>query len=73
MKPWHIFWGGLLAVGLIAETVALVNKEKDDTLSDCVWDNPHPMIPFTIGVVVGHWFWQRKPADITTTNGKEVN
>lgn len=42
------------------ETWTLLNMKPGDTISDTVWKaNRRPLIPFAVGMLCGHWFWQR--------------
>ena len=61
-KPAAVAWLIALALLLIYELWAVLNTTPGDTLSEAVWQyGTHPMVAFTAGVLVGHFFWQRKP------------
>lgn len=55
---WLIAIAGLLAY----ETWTLFNNIPNDTLSEAVWDvaSNYPLVPFAVGILMGHWFWQRR-------------
>jgi len=54
---WLVFGGGLLAY----EIYAVTNSIPGDTLSEAVWNyGQHPLIALGIGIVLGHFYWQRK-------------
>lgn len=60
MKPrtW-VFW--VLCAALLAyEFYALATPGADDTISEIVWGlSSRPLIPFVLGFLMGHFFWQR--------------
>lgn len=61
MKSATIAWGVATAILLGYEGYAVVNSIPGDTLSEAVWMHfQHPMISFAAGVLVGHFWWQRK-------------
>jgi hypothetical protein len=46
------------------ELYAISNTAPNDTLSEAIWIwAQHPMISFVVGVLVGHFWWQRKCGD----------
>lgn len=48
--------GGLL----LYETWTVLNKRKEDTISESVWELvKYPFFTFACGVLAGHFFWQR--------------
>jgi hypothetical protein len=55
---------GLLAGAVVYELVALSNACEGDTISEIVWEaaTDRPVLPFAIGVVIGHLFWQKRAA-----------
>ena len=57
-RRMRLIWGGLLAVGLVVEGVALFRPQADDTLSELADDTTEawPLLPLAVGVVAGHWF-----------------
>lgn len=62
MRREHVFL--TLVAGLIAyEVYALTDDCDGDTISELVWaaTAKRPIVPFAIGVVMGHFFWQREP------------
>lgn len=51
---------GILAAALIYELVAILNASSGDTISELVWTaSQRPLLPFAVGVLCGHFFWQR--------------
>lgn len=58
--------GRVVLVALIAllgwETWTLVNAYPGDTISETIWSASEAtdLVPFASGVLMGHWFWQRK-------------
>lgn len=52
---------GLLILGLfIYEAIALTNKRPGDTISELMWAAARrPLVPFALGFLMGHFFWQR--------------
>jgi hypothetical protein len=52
-----------LVLGLLGyEAWALLNHERDDTISEIMWTRSRrPVVPFALGVLMGHFFWQREP------------
>jgi hypothetical protein len=55
---------GVLAGALaVYEIAAFVNRQKGDTISECVWRgcNDRPIVPFLFGLAAGHLFWQEVP------------
>lgn len=61
MKKTVLAWV-IAIVGLLAyEGYAVLNSVPGDTLSEAVWKfGQHPMVAFAAGVLVGHFWWQRK-------------
>ena len=55
---WILIVTGLLLVVWDAY-VAFFNDEKDDTISHVVYHAAlkRPIVPFVLGVVMGHLFW----------------
>lgn len=53
-------WLGIIGSGLAYEAYTLLNKEKEDTLSEEFWRVAYrrPLIPFGLGMLVGHFVWQ---------------
>lgn len=49
--------GGLLAY----EVYALADECDGDTISEIMWATTakRPILPFAMGVLMGHFFWQR--------------
>jgi len=51
----------LVALLLLYEAVALGTITRGDTISEIVWAASHrPLVPFAMGFLMGHFFWQRK-------------
>ena len=55
---------GLVLVGLLAavgvwDVWLATNAKKGDTISEVTttFAHKHPMLPFALGVVIGHWLW----------------
>jgi uncharacterized membrane protein len=49
-------------VGLIGwDIYVAATPIRGDTISEIIRQAAykHPMIPFTLGVLIGHWFWSR--------------
>jgi len=59
VKPrTYIFWI-LLVAFLVYEAYALATPAYGDTISEITWGLlRHPIVPFVVGVVCGHFFWQ---------------
>ncbi len=54
-----IFWLLLLAL-FIYEGYALLTPASGDTISEITWGLlRHPLVPFLVGLLCGHFFWQR--------------
>ena len=55
----------ILVVGAITlalwDVFAAAQPVSGDTISEVVWavSAKHPIIPFALGVVMGHLFWQK--------------
>lgn len=58
MKAKLILYGSVL--GLLAyEAYALKTEESGDTISEIIWKlSRRPLVPFTIGLLSGHFVWQ---------------
>jgi predicted permease len=54
-------FAAIFAVAMVYELIAAFNSLKGDTISEIVWkiSTNHPLIPFLLGMVCGHWFWNR--------------
>lgn len=52
----------IIGIGLLClyEAYSLANRMPNDTLSEAVWRAFYrrPLLPFMLGVVVGHFVWQ---------------
>lgn len=48
------------ALGLLAyEIYTLANRKPGDTISETAWRAcKRPLVPFTLGMLLGHWVWQ---------------
>ena len=46
---------------VVYELVALSETRRGDTISEIMWSETshYAMIPFAMGVLMGHFFWQR--------------
>ena len=53
----------IVLAAFIYEFAALANKNTGDTISEIVWTvtAKRPLLPFLLGMVAGHFFWQRVP------------
>lgn len=50
-----------LALLLVYELWVIATHQPDSTISEAIWSVARaPMIPFTFGVLMGHFFWQRQ-------------
>ena len=62
VKKTAVAWG-VAIVGLLAyEGYTLANAVPGDTLSETVWAvaGSYPLLPFLVGILCGHFFWQRR-------------
>jgi hypothetical protein len=61
MKKTAAAWLIAIAGLLVYEMYAVLNGTPGDTLSEAVWKyGQHPMIAFAVGVLVGHFWFQKK-------------
>ena len=61
MKKTATAWMIAIAGLLVYEAYAVLNSTLGDTLSEAVWKyGQHPLISFAVGVIVGHFWWQRR-------------
>lgn len=53
----------LILAAFAYEFIALANARPGDTISEIVWtiSAKRPLLPFLVGVLCGHFFWQRVP------------
>jgi hypothetical protein len=60
MTKQRIFLG-LVAALVLYEVAALVDEREGDTISEIMWETTarRPILPFALGVLMGHFFWQR--------------
>ena len=53
-----------LAIALLlgVEALTFVDSAQENTISEVVWRSVvgRPIIPFLVGLLCGHFFWQRK-------------
>ncbi len=56
----YVFWG-LVAALFGYEAVAIFNGIPGDTISEIIWNvaATHPIVSFLLGLLMGHFFWQR--------------
>ncbi len=49
----------IVLVAIVWDIVVAVNRTPGDTISELTlsWAHEHPVLPFCIGIVVGHLFW----------------
>lgn len=54
-------WLGWVLVGLAIEGFAIWTRTPGDTLSETIWTLTvhYPLVAFALGVLMGHFFWQR--------------
>jgi hypothetical protein len=53
----------VLIAGLIGWDIYLATDDKkENTISNLIQDasHEHPMIPFALGVLIGHWLWDNE-------------
>ena len=63
MRKTAMAWLIAIAALIAYEMYAVLNAAQGDTLSEAVWKyGQHPMLAFAVGVLVGHFWWQRKAA-----------
>ena len=57
LRPW--MFGALCLLLLIYEGVALY-QDRGNTISEIIWrlTRYHPLVPFAMGVLMGHFFFQ---------------
>lgn len=73
MKKTAAAW--LIAIGLLLayEGYAVFNSTPGDTLSEAVWlYGQHPLISFCAGVLVGHFWWQRRSTSASQRPGSQT-
>jgi hypothetical protein len=59
MKMEYIF-GLIVLAAVLYEGYAMFNGRTGDTISEIMWTlSTRPLVPFLIGVLCGHFFWQR--------------
>lgn len=54
-------WLVWVLVGLGVEGFAIWTRTPGDTLSETIWalNVRYPLVAFGVGLLAGHWFWQR--------------
>ena len=58
MKMYWIF-AALVAALFVYEGYALINSKSGDTISEIFWNlSRRPLVPFLLGMLMGHFFWQ---------------
>ena len=61
MKKTAAAWLIAIAGLLVYEMYAVLNGTPGDTLSEAVWKyGQHPMIWLAVGILIGHFAWQKK-------------
>lgn len=62
VKRTTIAWVVAIVALLGYEGYTLINTTPGDTLSEAVWAvaGSYPLLPFLVGILCGHFFWQRK-------------
>jgi hypothetical protein len=64
MKKATIAWALGVGLLLVYELWAITNSVPNDTLSEAIWHwGQHPMVALVVGILVGHFWWQRKCGD----------
>ena len=57
---WLVGIGGMI----VYELWSVFNSIPGDTLSEAVWDfGQHPMIVLAVGILMGHFFWNKRSGD----------
>lgn len=52
---------GLIGLLFVYEAVALWTPQAGDTISEVMWAlGRHPLVPFLMGVLMGHFWWPRR-------------
>lgn len=50
---WGVVWFGILTIGGVVETIALVRQAKGDTLSESVWNRTrHPLAKVALALAL---------------------
>lgn len=50
---------GLVGAALLYEAYTVMDDKDEDTISETVWRHTKmPLIPFSLGFLVGHFVWQ---------------
>ncbi len=65
----------VVVVGALAwEGWTLVNRTPHDTISERVWKHAprRPLIPFAIGLLCGHFFWQAASDETVSVEHADV-
>ena len=61
MKDRHVTITVLMLTAIIWivwDVIAVRSPEEGDTISEVfLWLTDHPIVPFGMGVLCGHWFW----------------
>jgi hypothetical protein len=62
IKATRVAWLVAIIGLLVYEGWTLLNSTPNDTLSEAVWEAAYtyPLLPFAAGVLIGHFFWQRR-------------
>jgi hypothetical protein len=58
LTPYFLI--GLAIVALLFEFYTLIDKAPNNTISETIWRAiaGRPFIPFLVGFLCGHFFWQ---------------
>jgi hypothetical protein len=61
MKFWNLAWFAWLCTGITLEALAIYSRNPGAPLSEHVWVAiaEYPILTFAIGLMMGHFFWQR--------------
>lgn len=61
MKTRYWVFLTILGTALAYEVYALTTRDEGDTISEITWNTTkkYPLLPFSVGVLMGHFFWQR--------------
>ena len=62
-KVTAIFIFAVVVVGVLFDVYVFIRGGTEATISWMIFEAAHkyPMIPFAVGILCGHFFWQMKP------------
>lgn len=66
MSITAIFVGSFVAIAIIYDVFIIIKKGKEQSISAFMirLAYKHPIIPFAMGVLMGHLFWAMNPNDV---------